>query len=150
MITYQIESYADCIKELMPIIEDHYNEVTTHKDVKKLDLDHEKYSYLCHSKMLRIATVRDDDKLIGYCSWFIMGHMHYRTCMTAVSDALYIDPKYRGSTVAYRMFDFSLNDLRENMGVKIASFHMKVDFPFRTLLKRFGGVLTEENWEIKL
>ena len=150
MIKYHIEKYENCIKDLMPIITAHYSEVTTFKDVKKLDLDHEKYHFMCQNDMLRIYTVRDDEKLIGYSSWFVMGHMHYRTCMTAISDALYIDPAYRGSTVAYTMFDLALADLRENMNVKIASFHMKVDFPFRKLLKKFGGVLTEENWEIKL
>jgi hypothetical protein len=150
VITFQIEEYADVIDELLPIIKAHYYEVTTFKDVKKLNLNHDVYKMMCEIGMLRITTARDEEgKLVGYCSWFVNKHMHYSDCLVATNDAVYLDPKNRGGMVAYKMFRYTMKDLKDR-GVKIVAFHMKVQYPFRRLLKSLGAQRTEEIWEIKL
>lgn len=150
MIKYSIETVAQCIAEIKPLNYAHWAEIATHKDIKVLDPDYDRYYKLEELGMLRIYTVRDSGILIGYYISMIMPHMHYQTCITALNDILYVHPDYRGGTVAYRMFTGALKDLKDNTDTNVVIVHMKVKHPFKRLLTKLGFEQTEENWEVQL
>lgn len=150
MITFQIEKFKDCFPEAAPLLEAHYQEIATHKEHKVLDPDFERYYNLEDNDMLRIVTARDDDKLVGYYVSMIISHLHYSQCVYAMNDILYVDPAYRGTSLAYRLFKYALKDLKENTKANMVLIHMKTKHPFRKLLQKFGFEQTEENWEVAL
>ena len=150
MITYQVEDFMDCYEEAIPLLVAHYDEIANFKEVKVFDPDIEKYHQLNNMGMLRILTARDDGILVGYFVSMVMPSLHYKNLTTALNDILYVDPKYRGTTVAYRLFKTAIQDLKENTQTQMVQIHMKIEYPFRELLSKIGFEKTEENWEYKI
>ena len=93
---------------------------------------YEKYYELDTQDLLHIVTVRNDNDIIGYYISFLFIHPHYKDHLFATNDILFIHKKYRGSTVAYRMFKFAEKELKK-LGVSVMTIHMKNDFPFERL-----------------
>lgn len=148
---YQAETVSECLVDMTDLNEMHYDEIATHKDVKKLQPDYRAYLNLERDGHLRVFTVRDDgDYLVGYFVTFIQRHIHYTDVVYALNDILYVHPDHRGGTTAYRLIKSAIQDLRDNTDANILCIHMKVKYPFRNLLGKFGFSLTEENWEVVL
>lgn len=150
MITYQVESFAECIDEIKPLLRRHYREICSHPDILVFNPDYETYEQLGSIDMLRIMTVRDEGYLAGYFITMIMPHLHYSDTIYGLNDILYIDHDYRGSTVGYRLFVNAMNDLKDNCGVTVLCVHMKIKHQFRRLLEKLEFKQTEENWEVIL
>ena len=159
MITYQVEKYDDVITEIWPMLEAHYLEIATDKEVKPFDPDLERYISMADQDMLRIFTARDvfesdldgDDavypgRLVGYFISIVLPGLHYQQTIMAINDIMYLDPAHRGGTVGYRLIKLATEDLK-NLGADILTIHMKTDYPFRSLLRKLDFHLTEENWE---
>ena len=134
MIKYAVEQLPDFIEELAPLLEDHYEEVAMYKDKIKLNPDYDKYLKLAEMGMMHCVTVRDDKKLVGYFISFIQPHLHYQDTIYALNDILYLDPQYRGTNAAVKMFVFAEEQLREE-GVDVIVLHMKTSLPFEGLAK---------------
>ena len=147
MITFQIEKFSDVYVEALPLLEAHYEEIATYKEVKALNPDVWRYLEIEEKGILRIMTARDDGVMVGYFVSMIMPSLHYKDCSTAINDILYVHPEYRGGTLAYRLFKKALQDLKENTGANLVMIHMKIKHPFRELLTKLGFAQTEENWE---
>ncbi len=150
MIKLQVERFSDCYDEAIPLVVAHYQEIATNKDKKILDPDVARYVSLEEQGMLRIFTARDEGKLVGYFVSMVMPHLHYASCIYAMNDILYVDPAYRGTTLAYRLFKGAIQDLKDNSNTDVMMIHMKVKHPFRKLLTKLGFEQTEENWEVQL
>jgi len=147
---YQVETVQECLIDMADLHEMHYAEISTHKELKKLKPDYDAYLELELNGNLRVMTVREDNNMIGYCVTFIQPHIHYIDCTYALNDILFIHPDHRGGTVGYRLIKEAIRDLKENTDANILCIHMKVKYPFRNLLAKFGFQLTEENWEVEL
>lgn len=150
MIKFQVERFRDVFTEAIPLLHAHYDEIATNKESKPLDPDLDRYHMLEDNGMLRIYTARDDGKLVGYFVSMVMPHLHYSSTIYAMNDILYVDPAYRGTTLAYRMFKGAIKDLKENSNTTVMMIHMKVKHQFRGLLTKLGFEQTEENWEVQL
>jgi GNAT superfamily N-acetyltransferase len=150
MITYNVESFFDCIEDIKPLFYDHWLEIAGHQDTIPLDPDYDQYAKLDEMGLMRMMIVRDEGEPIGYFITFTTpAHMHYQTTSYGLNDILYVKPSYRKGTVAYRMMRKAMDDLREQ-GVNVLVVHMKVKHEFRRLLTALGFNLAEENWEIEL
>ena len=66
MMTYQVETVSEVIDEMETLNLLHWKEIATHKDIKKLNPDYDKYYTLESLGMLRIFTARYDGTLVGY------------------------------------------------------------------------------------
>jgi GNAT superfamily N-acetyltransferase len=135
MITYQEESVQDCLEEIKPLIEAHWEEIAIHKDRIKLNPDFDKYLLLDSLGMLHILTARDDEELVGYFISFIQPNMHYKDEMFAINDILYIKPEHRKGTVGYRLFKKAEASLKE-IGVSVIIIHAKVKNDFKPLMDK--------------
>lgn len=137
MITYQEEKLCTCFEEMIPLLEEHWEEVALYKDKVILDIDIERYLTLENLGSLHVVTVRDSDVLVGYFISFINPHLHYKSTVYALNDVLFICPEYRHQKVAKDLFSFAESGLKKR-GVDVIILHMKVDHPFHTLSNYLG------------
>jgi len=146
MITFAEERVRDCLDELIPLLQNHWEEIANHQDTVPLDPDWDKYLAMDDSGAMSVVVARENGRVIGYFISFIHHHMHYRSTLYAYNDILYVDPSRRKGTVAYRMFKFAMTVLVDR-GVQVVVCHMKINHEFRSLLRRLGFKQTEEIWE---
>lgn len=146
MITYQVETFEQCIEDIKPLLKAHYREICSHPELLVLDPDYDRYRQIEDAGMLRIFTARMGAELIGYFISVVMPHIHYRQTVYAHNDILYLDPAHRGGRTGYKLFVEAIRDLKRG-GADVVVIHMKTAHPFRPLLSRLGFSLTEENWE---
>lgn len=137
MITYQEEKLKDCLWEMVPLFEKHYEEIALHKDKIDLNPDYESYLKAEELGTMHTVTARDDGELIGYFVSIVSPSMHYRDHLFAVNDVLFIDEKYRGRMAGVKLFKKAEGFLKE-LGVSVIYIHMKVYADFGVMLERLG------------
>jgi GNAT superfamily N-acetyltransferase len=141
-ITYQEELYDAVVDEIQPLIHAHWEEIASAKDKIKLNPDYSMYKSLNDARVLRIFTVRNEGKLIGYFIVICNPHMHYSDHVYAMNDIIYIDPEYRGSTIAFKLLRSVEKRLKQD-GVSVLMINMKVHAPFDRLLEKLEFKNTE-------
>lgn len=122
---FQEESFHAVVEEIVPLLRDHYDELTLHKDVVQLDPDWRLYEALHRDQMLRIYTARDDDVLVGYAIFFVNYHPHYRQLLRAVNDVLFLAKDYRHGSTGLRLVAFADQALVD-LGVQRIHWHLKI------------------------
>jgi L-amino acid N-acyltransferase YncA len=95
MISAQVETYADVIEHLAPVLPVHWEELALNKDAVPLDPDYEAYRTLEATGRLVIVTLREAGRIIGYFIGVCAPHLHYRTCLTLTMDIFYLHPAHR-------------------------------------------------------
>ena len=148
MIHMQLETLADALQDIGPLLENHYEEICAHPELLQLNPDLDRYHLIQAAGGLQIYTARDRGELVGYVVSILGPHLHYRDTIQAIVDLIYIDPEMRGGTLGYRLLKGALRELRNSGGAELISVHMKVKHPFRSLLSKLGFELVEENWEV--
>lgn len=141
-IKYAQESALEVIEEMDILTEKHWEEIAVNKDKIALNPDYEKYVALEDAGVLKIYTVRDNGQLVGYFLVMVTPHLHYQDHVFAMNDIIYVDPTYRGSTIAYRLIKFAEQQLKAE-GVSVLMINMKVHAPFDRLLEGLGFSNTE-------
>lgn len=131
-ITYQVETFVDIMDELPPLVKAHWEEVAEYQDKLEFDPNWEAYARLDELGLLSCTTVRDNDDLIGYMVFCLQPHMHCRKSLYAINDFLYLDPEYRGTSIATKMFIFAEECLRDS-GVDVIHLSAKTKKPFDKL-----------------
>ena len=138
MVDYYVEPLSDkLIAEVQPLIELHYEELTLHKQVIKLDPDWNRYKSLADQKMITIITARDKGVLIGYSLFFVSPHIHYKNNIMANNDVLYLHPDYRQGRTGLKLIRKCEQVLQEQQVDKIV-WHVKYAKDFRQILYRLG------------
>lgn len=148
-LTFQHELMSDIYQEMSDCIEIHYQEIATHKHVKRLDPDWDQFFEMEDKGICRCFTARADNELVGYFITFTCPHIHFRGCIMSHNDAVFLHPAWRG-VGAYRFFCAAIQDLKDNTDSDMLAVHMKLHAPFRKLLTKLGFEQTEENWELEL
>ena len=107
MITAHIEAFSDCLEELKPLFQPHYEELALNRD--RVPLDPQYDTYLAREALgeLLCVTLRERGRIVAYFIGFIAPALHYRTCLTLTMDVFWLHPDYRGSD--------SLSDLEEGL-----------------------------------
>lgn len=124
MITYQKESWAEFIKDALPILgQMHYDEFALDKNGFKLDLNLPVYEFHESRGEIYIGTVRDDGIIAGYVIMGMLPHLHYASSGTiASSDMYFVHPKYRNGC-GLRLLVYMEDYMRENGIMKIYLSH---------------------------
>lgn len=130
----------ELLEEVKPLLEKHWNEIAHFKDIP-LDPDYDLYIKMQNLKMLRCYSMRDGDgQLVGYSVYMVRHNMHYRSCLTAVEDIIFVHPEKRG----YGMFFISwCDDQLKALGVQVVTHHIKFDFDWSKALMRQGYEKTD-------
>lgn len=136
-IVFSVEPLDSIQKEIMPLIESHWEEVEWRKDLKP-NPDWDKYHAIESNGGLVILTARDEG-LIGYNVFFIHEGLHYQGTKTAVQDLIYIKPEKRGFG---KYFIHWCNEKLMELEVSQVFYHVKAD-------KNFGDkILVPQGFEL--
>jgi len=112
MITAQIESFSECLPELMPLLPLHYEELALNKDEVPLDPQYDIYIARENMGELLFVTLRENGILIGYYIGFVAPGLHYKTCLTCTTDIFYVHPEQRGKKGGLDLFKTVENELK--------------------------------------
>lgn len=135
-ISYAKECLCDVINEVEPLLRLHYDELTHHKELIKLDPDWEQYAELEHAGRFHIFTARDDGGLVGYSAFFLIPrHIHYKGLVVAQNDVLYLHPDMRNGMPGIRLIKNSHNGMKALGGQKIL-WHCKHSNNLKQILLR--------------
>ena len=145
-VCFSVERVSDVLEEIKPLLEAHWREIALYQDRFPLNPDYGKYEALDKAGMVHIVTARDAGTLIGYYISFVMPHLHYRDCIVAMNDILFLKPEYRRGRVGMKLIEFVEEDLRR-IGVDRMIIHVKTQHDFSPLLVRLGFSETERNFE---
>lgn len=125
--------------ELAPLIHLHHAEISPWNDIP-LDVDWLRYEMSYRAGVMRFFTARAADArgpLVGYASFFVDRHPHAQASRQAVSDVLYLHPKYRG--MGGKLIDFCDAELKSE-GIQIVYHHVPASHDFSPILARKGYV----------
>jgi len=149
MVTFQKEDFLPFFDEAPALFQEHYEEVAERIDVIKLEPDLNRYKGLFDQGMLEIHTAREDGKLIGYSLWLVASGLHYKNCLTASSDIIYISPAYRKGMFGVRFIRWTVEEIKKRNLQRIL-FHVKPHVDFGPILERLGAHFLEKTYSIVL
>jgi len=133
------EFIRDVWRESLPLMHEHWDEIAHYKDIP-LDPDFEQYKFLDDNKILRVFTIREEGKLIGYALFFVKPNIHYKSSLQAFQDVIFISKKYRGIG---KKFIKWCDEMLSREGVQIVHHHVKKDHNFGPLLNRMNYELVD-------
>lgn len=93
--------FADGVKDM---VEKHWNEIALDKNTVPLNVNWMQYVQLERMGLWKAWTVRKDDELIGYCTWFINKHIRYQNTTYCTGDVFWVKPEYRSGWTGFKMF----------------------------------------------
>lgn len=112
MISCHVESFEERLDELKVLLPDHYRELALNQDEVPLDPQYEIYIENEHKGGLLFVALRDAGEMVGYYIGFIAPGLHYKTCLTCITDIFYVRPDKRNGTVGIKMFRFVEKELK--------------------------------------
>lgn len=92
---------------LEALVEQHWREVSRHRDKRPLAVQWEKYHLLADRGILRLLSARLDGALIGYAAYFYDPHIHYGLTPSAPCDAIFVLAERRGTGAGMKMVDIA-------------------------------------------
>ncbi len=126
----------------------HFKEVSY---VSGLEFDPNVETYLALEKIraCMMFTLKMDNRLIGYSTYFIRGHMHCRSSKQAFMDCIYIVPEQRGSGFGKELIGFADQALKD-LGCQVVYNFVNAKIDFGEMLAPMGYELTEKVYSRRL
>jgi hypothetical protein len=128
------------VRELLPLWQQHWEEIAQDRDRIPLDPDFDSYYRLDIGGLLHILTVRVNGELVGYTFNIVGPHLHYHSTNTAQTEMFWLAPKYRVGWTGVRLLRLTRKGLKER-GVKLHLINFKIGFEggrVGKLLSRLG------------
>lgn len=145
---YQAERSRDLWKEITPLLERHWWEISTYLDIP-LDPDVERYNVMDDAGLLRCYTARFNGELIGYVV-LICASLHYKSTKIANQDVLFLLPEYRRGRAGIGLIKFAEERLRQE-GFSVIYQHQKIEHPaLGVVLEKIGYKKIEHIWAKRL
>jgi hypothetical protein len=147
MITFAVESFSSVYAELLPLLEMHYGEISTHKDHDvPLEPMVEVYRAREQDGSLMMVIGREAGQIAAYFVCFVAPGLHYRSCLTCSPDIFYVSPERRTSIAGIRMFRFVEKELKRR-GVKRWAVGSKVQHDASALFRFLDFEPVETTYE---
>lgn len=112
MITFHVERFEERLSELQALLPMHYEELALNKDKVPLAPQYEVYIERERQGALLFVTAREAGELVGYLIAFIAPGLHYKTCLTCITDIFYVRQDKRGSRAGVRLMQFVESELK--------------------------------------
>lgn len=95
MVEFQEEHLAKVLSEMKVMVRLHWDEVRFNYHEMQLDPDWDKYELLRQAGSFKFYTIRDWGELVGYASFIIDTHLHFKGHKFAYCDTIYVLPQFR-------------------------------------------------------
>lgn len=148
MITYQQEFLLTVEKDILPLLEEDYQEIEYNKNLRSLDPDWETYLTLEEHGKLKIFSCRDNGKLVGYLTVIVGVDLHDKKSKVVAQDILFLSKDYRKGRTGIKLVKFAEDCLRED-GYKSFVITTTTEKAGR-LMSALGYSKTEERFEKEL
>jgi GNAT superfamily N-acetyltransferase len=143
MAQYAVESYANLVEEIKPLLRQHWEEIALFKDEIDLEPDYGFYQAAYAAGLMRFYTARIDKKLVGYLIFSVRNHHHYASHRWAVNDIVWIHPDHRNFGTGSGLFQFAEADLLDG-GPIVIYVASKVEHPELAMLLQARGYANVE------
>lgn len=134
--TYSRISVVNALVPLQKLAEREYEEVGQ-KDLARLNIDWARYCELDAAGKLATFIVKRQGEIVGYATFVVQTHIHYRDALVAANSAIYIAPEYRAGRIVLKLLRFAEMGLRAQ-GVRKIYYHVKRHKDFGRLLEHLG------------
>lgn len=147
MITFVIEPFSSVYAELLPLLHQHYGEISTHKD-HGVPLEPQVGVYRAREAdgSLLMVIGRERGEIVAYFVAFIAPGLHYASCLTCLPDIFFVREDKRTGLAGVRMFRFVEKELRRR-GVKRWAVGGKVVHDASALFKFLDFQAVETTFE---
>lgn len=147
-LTFQQETFARVFDEIRDLSKRQYSEIALFQDATPLDPNWNLYFDWQNNGRLKVFTVRDGDKLVGWHISMFGPHPHYQTTKFGMQDLYYVLPEYRSMpTIALRLFLEMEQGMRDAGAVRLIG-NTKLHFDKSPLFQYLGwrktGVIYEK------
>lgn len=129
-IKLNLESWQECKLEALALARLHADEIGEEEvePRRRHEIDSGLMEMLSNSLVLRIYTARVDSKLVGYLTWNISLDVESRGLVIAQQGGWFHDSECKSFGLAWKLFQFSIDDLR--------AYGVQQIFPHHRLLGR--------------
>lgn len=141
-VTYQKEKLNDVLFELIPMIQEHWDETDKGYTKAQLNPDWSIYQQLERQDSLRLFTARSGGKFVGYLSVFIRPGIHSKDFVYAITDSIFLAKDYRKDGTGKRLIQYAEDVVSDEADA--FSVSMKAYIPFDHLLESLGYKMTEK------
>lgn len=142
-IEFGQEAVYELWDELIPLLQAHEKEMYVPYGMK-VDLDVEQVNFFDEQGLLKVYTVRDMGKLIGYAAFLVTPSLMFRGHKQAVPMGVYLDKAHRNGMVGYRFLHWCDEMLRGN-NVSLV-YHSVGRVDFGQVLVRLGYEFCETTY----
>lgn len=95
-VTYQSELFSAVIKEALPLLRRHWQEIALFHDAIPLDPDFDYYYYMERCGRIDLITARSNGVLVGYMMQVGGPGTHFRSTLWSNNVVLWVEPSFRG------------------------------------------------------
>ncbi|MGE6498652.1 hypothetical protein [Cupriavidus metallidurans] len=146
-ITFMVERFSEVYGELLPLLHEHYGEISTHKDHGvPLEPMEEVYRAREADGSLLMVIGREEGEIVAYLVAFIAPGLHYRSCLTCSPDIFFVREDKRTGMAGVRMMRFVEKELRRR-GVKRWAMGSKVKHDASALFRYLDFEPVETTYE---
>jgi N-acetylglutamate synthase-like GNAT family acetyltransferase len=145
MLVFAQEAWPDVVDEMKPLFVRHWQEIGVDRDVVLMDMDYEMYDKYHEIGYLKIVTVREAGKLVGYCMALLCTHLHYRSTLFGLGDLYYIAPEHRKGSAGLRMF-MEMEKLMRSLGAKKLTTITKMHHDLSPMFEKLGWKSVEKTF----
>lgn len=147
MITFSVEPFSRVYGELLPLLHEHYGEISTHKDHDvPLDPVVEVYRAREADGSLMMVIGREEGAIVAYLVAFVAPGLHYRSCLTCSPDIFFVREDKRTGMAGVRMLRFTEKELKRR-GVKRWAMGSKVQHDASALFRYLDFEPVETTYE---
>ncbi|QBP10429.1 hypothetical protein [Cupriavidus metallidurans] len=146
-ITFMVERFSEVYGELLPLLHEHYGEISTHKDHGvPLEPMEEVYRAREADGSLLMVIGREEGEIVAYLVAFIAPGLHYRPCLTCSPDIFFVREDKRTGMAGVRMMRFVEKEVRRR-GVKRWAIGSKVKHDASALFRYLDFEPVETTYE---
>lgn len=131
------ENLSNVKDEILPLLDEHWEEIALNKDVIKLNPDWEAYAAYDSINALRVYTARDNGALVGYFVLLVNRSLHYKDHLFAVNDIIFLKKEVRLGMTGVKLIKYAVKCLEEE-GVSKIMINTKIHQPFDAVLERLN------------
>lgn len=138
MISFQEESGISILKEIQPLLMEHYAELSVHRSQGfALAPNYAAYKALDDNGVLVVTTMRQGGELVGYVSYILSPHLHYDGVVNADIDVFFLTKPLRKGFVGYQLLRESEKYARRRGATHIVQ-KSKISMDVSALFVRMG------------